>query len=54
VTKAIMAANIVKRPGIATYTLTDIPKFSEGKQFWLSTNTIMTINPLEATVQKKI
>jgi len=54
VTKAIMAANIVKRSGIATYTLTDILKFSEGKQFWLRTNKIMTNNPLEAAVQKKI
>jgi hypothetical protein len=54
VTKAIMAANIVKRSGIATYTLTDILKFSEGKQFWLGTNKIMTNNPLEAAVQKKI
>ena len=42
--RAIMAANIVKKFRIVIYTLTGIAKFSEGKQFWLRTNKIMSIN----------
>ena len=37
IARAIIAANIVKISAIATYTLTNMVKFSEGRKFWLRT-----------------
>lgn len=44
--KTMMAANIVEMSGVANFDLTDLSKFSKGKQFWLRTK----INDVNASI----